>query len=114
MDDITPSVITIGVKLHSLSEPALKGIAFEARSRAADKDSGSKLWSGLAEAADVEREILARNRTGRGVWYAVVEIWQEEPSYRDDSRLVATWNRQCKGQKAAHLALKDLIPMAVT
>lgn len=32
------------------------------------------MWLGVAEAADRRREMLVRRRTGRGAWYALVQI----------------------------------------
>jgi len=59
--------------MEFLTEPALKGFAFEAR-RLAENDLDNAVWLGIAEAADRRRKILARYRTGSGVWYASVDV----------------------------------------
>ena len=67
----------ISFELTTLSEPALKGLAFEVRKTAAfGEDQG--LWRGLAEECDCQREILIRHRTGKGIWFAVVEMFYAE------------------------------------
>ncbi|AWL94016.1 hypothetical protein CIT37_19035 [Bradyrhizobium ottawaense] len=71
--EIRTSLISIDNKLQWLSEPALKGAAFEARENAKIEADGP-LWLGIAAAADRYHEIQVRRRTGRGIWYALVEI----------------------------------------
>jgi hypothetical protein len=67
--EIHTHIFGIQGKLEFLTEPALKGLAFEARSLAS-KDLDGAVWLGVAAAADRRKEILARNRTGSGIWYA--------------------------------------------
>ena len=67
----------ISYHLTTLSEAALKGLAFEVRrTEAFGEERG--LWRGLAEECDHQREILRRHRTGKGVWYAVIEMLYAE------------------------------------
>jgi len=71
--EIQTHIFGIDGKMEFLTEPALKGFAFEAR-RLAENDLDNAVWRGIAEAADRRREILARYRTGSGVWYASVDV----------------------------------------
>lgn len=71
--EIQSHLSRVDFKLEDLSEAALKGVAFEARSLAAE-DFNNSVWLGVAEAADRRREILARHRTGKGIWYASIEV----------------------------------------
>ena len=54
--EIRTSLISIDNKIRWLSEPALKGVAFEA-SENAKIESDAPLWRGIAEAADRYHEI---------------------------------------------------------
>jgi hypothetical protein len=71
--EIQSHIFGIDGKMEFLTEPALKGFAFEVR-RLAENDLDNAVWRGIAEAADRRREILARYRTGSGVWYASVDV----------------------------------------
>ncbi|MGY0571668.1 hypothetical protein ACTGJ9_011945 [Bradyrhizobium sp. RDM12] len=73
LKEISNSLMSIDNKLGWLSEPALKGVAFNSRENA-KIEADRAMWLGVAEAADRCREILVRRRTGRGVWYAIVQI----------------------------------------
>ena len=54
------------------------------------------------------REIKARHRTGKGVWYAVVEVirWEEE---KRRGEAVASYEERCSGRKAAAEAARRLL-----
>ena len=69
IQEIEAVMFRITGQIERLTEPALKGLAFEATGRAED----DPLWSGIAAAAERRREILRRHRTGKGIWYAVIE-----------------------------------------
>jgi hypothetical protein len=45
-------------------------------------DADEAMWLGVAEAADRCREILVRRRTGRGAWYAIVQILRWDATRR--------------------------------
>ena len=55
-----------------LSERALKGLAFEAVRTGIWEDE--TLWSSVANEAKRLKAIRAAHRTGRGEWYAVIEL----------------------------------------
>ena len=98
----------IRMKLDKLSEPALKGLAYEARSRAEDVPEDAAYFRALADDCDRRREIKARHRTGKGVWYAVVEVirWEEE---KRRGEAVASYEERCSGHKAAAEAARRLL-----
>lgn len=64
--EIRTNLMVIDNKLRWLSEPALKGVAFEARENAKVESDGP-LWLGIAASAERYHEIQLRRRTGRGV-----------------------------------------------
>jgi hypothetical protein len=92
--------------LDRLSEPALKGLAFEARERA---EGESGLWAGLADECDHLREIRARRRTGRGVWYAVIEAERPDPDDAGVAHVDDVAFEKCQGKKAAAEAARRLL-----
>lgn len=96
----------VGFELDRLSEPALKGLAFEARHRA---EAQSGLWAGLADECDHLREIKARRRTGRGIWYAVIEAERLDPNDADVTHIDDLAFEKCQGKKAAAEAARRLL-----
>ena len=98
LPEISAKLSVISYELSKLSEPALKGLAFEAR-RTADFGEEAPLWRGLANECDRRREISSCRRTGKGVWYAVLEIFQAES--HNVSRSILTAYEKCDGKGAA-------------
>jgi hypothetical protein len=74
----------------------------------AKTDSGDCLiWTGIAQEVEKRREIKARHRTGRGVFYAVLHVWhQDSPRERTE---IDTIEVQCNGKKAAIEAVRHLL-----
>ncbi|SFJ72732.1 hypothetical protein SAMN04487925_110243 [Bradyrhizobium sp. cf659] len=106
IDEIRTKLFTVEGKLELLSEQSLKGLAFEARRLA--KDDSNQLWLGVAEAADRRGEILARHRTGKGTWYASVEIIRWDASKRSgESSSIA--HEKCNSKKEAEEAARKLL-----
>jgi hypothetical protein len=91
--------------LESLSEPALKGLAFAAR-QASEFDND--LWTGVAADCDRQREIKSRHRTGRGVWFAVIEAMRTYPG-SDVAEVLDEAFEKCEGKKAAIVAARRLL-----
>lgn len=97
----------IDIKLEFLSEPALKGIAYEARRRATREENG-KLWLGLADGADHRREIKARHRTGSGgIWYAVIDVIAWDHTRVGNS--VFSKEEKCASKKEAEEVARRLL-----
>jgi hypothetical protein len=94
-------------KLEALSEAALKGVAFEARSRAAE-DFDDAVWLGVADAADRRREILARHRTGKGTWYASIQLTYWDATGHS-GRCESIVHEKCNSKKEAEEAARRLL-----
>jgi hypothetical protein len=91
-------------QIERLTEPALKGLAFEANGRAQD----DPVWSGIAVAAERRREILRRYRTGKGVWYAVIEGVRSERG-SNTGEIFTIDHERCDSLKAAEAAARRLL-----
>jgi hypothetical protein len=106
LSEISQQLFQIDLRLEKLSEKTLKGLIFEANRRAAG-DTNS-LWAGIASLADRKREILARHRTGKGVWYAVIEgVRQEHGSEAGEIFTIAC--EKCDSLKSAEAATRRLL-----
>jgi hypothetical protein len=108
MGEIGAKLSMVGSQLSDLSEPGLKGIAFEARQRARMYKDDSLLWTAVADEADRLGEIKARHRTGKGTWFAVLQVWlaNEDSS---EMRELETIEERCDGKAAAIDAARRLL-----
>jgi hypothetical protein len=109
IEEIRTHVLGIESKIEALSETALKGFAHEARNRSQD-DLDNPLWLGIANAADRRREILARYRTGKGVWYASVDVIRWDSTKRSgqtDSFAHERCNSKSEAEEAARRLLAE-------
>jgi hypothetical protein len=104
--EIDVKLATIIFELEKLSEPALKGPAFKAREKA-EEEAG--LWTGLADECDRLREVRTRRRTGRGIWYAVIEAERPETNDADVTHIDEVAFEKCSGRKAAAEAARRLL-----
>jgi len=107
ISEIQTHLFGIDGKMEFLTEPALKGFAFEAR-RLAKDDFDNAVWRGVAEAADRRREILARYRTGSGVWYASVDVIRWDNS-RHTGKSESFAHEKCNSKKEAEEAARRLL-----
>jgi hypothetical protein len=105
--EIQIHIFGIDGKLEYLTDPALKGLAFEARSLAS-KDLNNAIWLGVADAADRRREILARYRSGAGVWYASVDVirWDRSQHSGETKSFV---HEKCSSKKEAEEVARRLL-----
>ena len=83
-------------ELLFLSEPGLRGLAFEAERTATIEHAA--LWRGVAAHARRQRAILAAHRTGRGEWVAVVTSLRRE---QGRERVIDVVDARAKTQKEA-------------
>ena len=83
LDRIEKQVNAITLELGGLSERAPKGLAFEAHRMSTREDEA--IWRGVADQAKRWEVIRAAERTGRGEWYAVIEVSKED---RDPPRVM--------------------------
>jgi hypothetical protein len=107
IQEIQTHALRIDGMIEALSEPALKGFAFEARKRSKD-DLDNPLWIGIANAADRRREILARYRTGKGIWYASVDLIRWDTSQRS-GQTESFAHERCNSKKEAEEAARRLL-----
>ena len=105
LDAIGLKVMNIDHELGKLTEPALKGLALEAERHGSFEDEA--LWRGIAEHAKHRRAILAAHRTGRGEWYAVIEVFRRESAHSD--RVVAEAYAKGKNRDEAVVAGRRLM-----
>jgi len=104
--EIRSQLYLIASKFEGLSEQALKGLSFAARNELSD--DLEQLWQGVADAADRRREILARYRTGKGVWYASIDIVQWDP-LRKSGQSNSYVHERCDSKKEAEIAARRLL-----
>lgn len=104
LDRITERLSSISIELQQLSEPALKGLAFEARRLS----EGDHLMLGLADAAAHRQEILSRHRTGKGAWFAIIEgTWL--PPGKNVGEIQCLASEKHEGKEAAVAAARRLL-----
>jgi hypothetical protein len=103
---IEEKLASVGFELERLSEPALKGLAFEAREKVSERGG---LWAGLADECDRLREVRARRRTGRGIWYAVIEAERPDTNDVDLTHIEEIAFEKCSGRKLAAEAARRLL-----
>jgi hypothetical protein len=97
--DVGIKLFEIGHDIEELSEPALKGFAFEARRHASTDGERAALWMSLATQADQIREVKALRRTGKGPWIAMLQIWRDVGDRT--LREIETVEERCDGKSAA-------------
>ncbi|MFA1622512.1 hypothetical protein ACDY96_06675 [Rhizobium mongolense] len=94
-------------EIEALKEPSLRGFAFEARKRATEDLEYRHLYTALADTAADQLELLKRQKTGKGVWYAVLEIIMTRPE--GFSETVRVFHERCEGRHAAVVATRKLL-----
>lgn len=94
-------------QLSSLKEPSLKGFAFHARKKAKEELEYRHLYGALAQMADDEIELKRRHKSGKGIWYAVIEVLQTRPEgYTETVRVI---RERCEDRDAAVIAMRRLV-----
>ncbi len=108
ISEANQAVFSIGLKIERLSDPALKGFAYEARRHAKMGENVAPLWEAMAAMADTQREILSRRRSGKGTWYALchIHLWNDDHS---EGQEVDTIEERCEGKAAALEAARRLL-----
>jgi transcriptional regulator with XRE-family HTH domain len=107
LSDIALKLALIGVTLTELPEAALKGIAFEAREEKVGPLE-DPLWTGVSQAAEKRREILARHRTGRGTWFAVIEAARRDVLGKEETLSLLACQK-CSSKAEAEKAVRRLL-----
>jgi hypothetical protein len=96
----------IALELDSLKAPSLKGLVFETRKKANAELDYRHLYEALAKMAEDRLELLKRRRTGKGTWYAVIEVMYQREDYVETVRVI---HERCEGRKAAVIAARRLL-----
>ena len=104
---IEERVNAITVELGGLSERALKGLAFEAMRMSTLEDKA--IWRGVADEAKRSETIRAAHRTGRGDWYAVVEVSREDRDHPHVIEQLTVAHVKCASRKEAIEAGRKLM-----
>lgn len=104
---LVDNVIQINGILDGLTERALKGLAFEAVRSSTFQDGA--LWQGIADEAKRREQIRAAHRTGRGDWYAVLEIARANRTYPYLWEHTTATHEKCASRKEAVEASRRLM-----
>ncbi len=104
---LVDSVFQINGILDGLSERALKGLAFEASRSSTFQDEA--LWRGISEEAKRREQIRGAHRTGRGEWYAVLEIARANRTYPHLWEHITAEHEKCSSRKDAVEACRRLM-----
>ena len=107
LQKLNDHVNAIKHELSNLSERALKGLAFEAIRSSMWEDE--TLWRGVADEAHRLEAIRAAYRTGRGDWYAVVEVARASRDYAYLCEQVTVAHEKCSSRKEAVEASRRLM-----
>ncbi|MGX5805339.1 hypothetical protein ACWGS9_29495 [Bradyrhizobium sp. Arg314] len=107
VDEISGLFWKISSTIENLKEPSQRSFAFEARSLAATEPEYVHLYRAIAEMSDWHLEVQRRRRTGKGVWYALVEItmWDSERV----GHSLGHFYKKCVGRVAAEKAARSLL-----
>ncbi|RWK12162.1 hypothetical protein [Mesorhizobium sp.] len=107
IDEISGLFWKISSAIEGLKEPSQKAFAFEARARANADPEYAHLYRAIADMSDWHLEVQRRRRTGKGVWYALVDI-----TMWDDQRVghsLGHFHEECAGKDAAVMAARKLL-----
>ena len=99
LQQLNDHVNAIKRTLGMLSERVLKGLAFEAVRTSMWEDE--TLWSGIADEAKRLEAIRAAHRTGRGEWFAVLELARASKDYPYVWEQITVAHERCANRKAA-------------
>lgn len=104
LDKIGEHLVDVDSELDRLSEPALKGLVYQAR-----KDCGDDpLILGVAAVAERKLEILKRHRTGRGKWFALVKALKWDP-FTKSGEMTVLASAKCETRSAAVRTARQLL-----
>ncbi|OQM76448.1 hypothetical protein BFN67_13760 [Pseudaminobacter manganicus] len=79
LDEVSASFWKIPMAIERLKEPSQKSFGCEARERAHTDPDFGHLYRAIADMSDWYLEVQKRKRTGKGVWYGMVEVmlWRD-------------------------------------
>lgn len=105
---IGEAAFSIQYALADLSEHALKGVSYDLRRQAANFKEEAAIALGVANRADQIREIKARRRTGKGTWYAVIEVFRWDQRDRSGTSIMSA-AEPCEGRERAVEKAREML-----
>ncbi|MEP9349168.1 hypothetical protein [Xanthobacter sp. KR7-225] len=107
---IHEAIFTIENALEDLSEHSLKGVLSELRKQARHFKAERAISEGVANRVEEMREIQRRRRSGKGTWYAVVEVfrWDER---RKSGESIQTFSEACDGKAKALEKAREMLAL---
>lgn len=106
IDEISGLFWKISTAIEQLMESSQKSFGFEARERSRADPEYAHLYGAIADMSDWHLEVQRRRRTGKGVWYAVVNVTMWDGHV---GRSVARFHDECEGKQAAVVAARKLL-----
>lgn len=97
----------IANEIEDLKVPSLKSFLYEVRQRSTSDPDYRHLYEALAKMGEDQLELLKRRESGKGVWYAVVEVWRSLGDHSSD--IVRVFHQRCEGRTAAVTAARKLL-----
>ncbi|PTM40925.1 hypothetical protein [Bosea sp. 124] len=94
-------------QIRQLSEKALPGFIWEARSQAKAEPEDQFIWEAIAAEGERRLELQRIRRTGKGQWIAVLQIFKHEHIASMDE--IFEEHRECEGERAAIETLKAML-----
>lgn len=110
IDEISKMFWKVTSTIERLKEPSQKGFGFEARERAQSDSDFPELYRALADISDWHLELERRRKSGKGIWYAVVEImyWHD-----GIGEAVRRFHERCEGRDKAVAATRRMLAQHV-
>jgi hypothetical protein len=94
-------------EVQGLKEPSLKGFVYEARQQSKDDQEYRHMYDALARMGEDQLELLRRQKSGKGVWYALIEFFR---THEDGTiRTIHHVHESCEGRAAAIIATRRLL-----
>ncbi|MBB6465582.1 hypothetical protein HNQ96_001440 [Aminobacter lissarensis] len=106
LNEISEGFWKIPLAIQGLKEPSQKAFGYEARVRSESDPDFAPLYRAIADMSDWQLDVQKRQRTGKGVWYAVVEVmvWHDGVG-----QAVERHHQRCNSRKEAVLAARKLL-----
>lgn len=110
LEAIHDAIFKIETALEDLSEHSLKGVLSELRKQARHFKAERAISEGVANRVEEIREIQRRRRSGKGTWYAVVEVfrWDER---RKAGESIQTFSEACDGKTKAIEKAREMLAL---
>jgi hypothetical protein len=106
LETVTQGFWKIPYEIEKLKEPSLKSFLAEARQRANHDPDFGRLYRAIADMAEWQLGVEKRRRSGKGEWYAVVEVMV----WRDGAgEALARYYQRCSSRDDAVAAVRRLL-----